>query len=48
MARADDLPLLLSEILDRIEEMREELLRIQRSLEKIEPVESAVETARRF
>ncbi len=36
MARATDPPLAFGEIIDRIEQMREELLILQRSLEKIE------------
>jgi len=36
MARAKDPPLAFGEIIDRIEQMREELLILQRSLEKIE------------
>ena len=41
MAKANDPPLALGEIIDRIEEMREELLILQRSLEKMEVAESA-------
>ena len=41
MAKANDPPLALGEIIDRIEEMREELLILQRSLEKMELAESA-------
>jgi hypothetical protein len=41
MARANDPPLKLGEIIDRIEEMREELLILQRSLEKMELAEPA-------
>jgi len=41
MAKANDPPLMLGEIIDRIERMREELLSLQRSLEKIELVEPA-------
>ncbi|MGC2260343.1 MAG: hypothetical protein WA474_01865 [Candidatus Sulfotelmatobacter sp.] len=40
MAKADP-PLALGEIIDRIEEMREELLILQRSLEKMELAEPA-------
>ena len=40
MAEADP-PLALGEIIDRIEEMREELLILQRSLEKMELAEPA-------
>jgi len=36
MAKAIDPPLAFGEIIDRIEQMREELLILQRSLEKIE------------
>jgi hypothetical protein len=39
MAKANDPPLALGEIIDRIEEMREELLVLQRSLEKGELAE---------
>jgi hypothetical protein len=45
MAKANEPPSSLGEIIDRIEKMREELLGIQRSLEKLEPVESSVESA---
>jgi hypothetical protein len=41
MSKANDPPLALGEIIDRIEEMREELLILQRSLEKMELVEPA-------
>jgi hypothetical protein len=41
MAKAGDPPLMLGEIIDCIERMREELLSLQRSLEKIELVEPA-------
>jgi hypothetical protein len=41
MSKANDLPLPLGEIIDRIEEMREELLILQRSLEKMELAEPA-------
>ncbi len=41
MAKANDPPLALGEIIDRIERMREELLIPQRSLEKIELPEPA-------
>ena len=41
MAKADDPPLTLGEIIDCIERMREELLSLQRSLEKFELVEPA-------
>ena len=36
MAKANDPPLAFGEIIDRIEQMREELLILQSSLEKIE------------
>jgi len=36
MAKANDPPLAFGEIIDRIEQMREELLILQRSLEKME------------
>ncbi len=39
MSKANDPPLALGEIIDRIEEMREELLILQRSLEKMELAE---------
>jgi hypothetical protein len=41
MSKANDPPLALGEIIDRIEEMREELLILQRSLEKMELAEPA-------
>jgi hypothetical protein len=49
MAKANDPPLALGEIIDRIEEMREELLILQRSLEKIEdpPINDVDEAALR-
>ncbi len=36
MAKANDPPLTLATIIDRIERMREEMLEVQRSLEKLE------------
>ena len=39
MAKANDQPLTFGEIIDRIERMREELLTLQRSLEKVELAE---------
>ena len=41
MTKANDPPLAFGEIIDRIEQMREELLILQRSLEKMELVEAA-------
>ena len=41
MAKANDPPLAFGEIIDRIERMREELLMLQRSLEKVELAEPA-------
>jgi hypothetical protein len=41
VAKVDDIPLALGEIIDRIEQMREELLMLQRSLEKVELAEPA-------
>ena len=41
MAEINDPPLVLGEIIDRIEQMREELLMLQRSLEKVELPEPA-------
>ena len=41
MAKTNDPPLTLGEIIDRIEQMREELLMLQRSLEKMELAEPA-------
>ena len=38
---SEGLPARLSDIIDYIEKMREELLTIQRSLEKLEPTQSA-------
>ena len=42
MAKANDAPLAFGEIIDRIEQMREEMLMLQRSLEKMELAEPAV------
>jgi hypothetical protein len=42
MAKVNDPPLALAEIIDHLERMREELLTLQRSLEKIEFVEAAI------
>jgi hypothetical protein len=39
MAKANDPPLTLGQIIDRIEQMREEMLMLQRSLEKMEVAE---------
>jgi hypothetical protein len=39
---ANDAPLAFGKIIDRIEEMREELLMLQRALEKMELAEPAV------
>jgi hypothetical protein len=41
MAKINDPPLAFGEIIDRMEQMREELLILQRSLEKIELPEPA-------
>jgi hypothetical protein len=41
MAKVNDPPLALGEIIDRIEQMREEMLMLQRSLEKMELAEPA-------
>jgi hypothetical protein len=41
MAKANNPPLAFGEIIDRIEQMREELLTLQRSLEKMELAEPA-------
>ena len=41
MTKISDPPLAFGEIIDRIEQMREELLILQRSLEKIERPEPA-------
>jgi hypothetical protein len=41
MAKANDAPLAFGEIIDRIEQMREEMLMLQRSLEKMELAEPA-------
>ncbi len=40
MTKASDLPPRISDVMDCIEKMREELLGIQRSLEKLEPRDS--------
>jgi hypothetical protein len=42
MAKANDPPLALAEIIDHLERMREELLMLQRSLEKMEFVEAVI------
>ena len=41
MAHSTDPPKNLGELLDRIEQIREELLTIQRSLEEMEPAKKA-------
>jgi hypothetical protein len=47
MAKANDSPLTFGQIIDRIEQVREELLILQRSLEKIEdPPTNDVDEAR--
>ena len=45
MANANDPPLAFGEIIDRIEQMQEELLMLQRSLEKVELAETAASGA---
>jgi hypothetical protein len=42
MGQADDTPKKIGELVDRIEQIREELLAIQRSMEKIETVKTAM------
>jgi len=42
MAKVNDPPLAFGKIIDRIEQMREEMLTLQRSLEKMELAEPAV------
>ena len=42
MAKAPLPPKSIGELIDRIERIQEELLSIQRSLEKMEPIEAAV------
>ena len=46
MDDSEDPPKSLSEIIDYIEKMREELLTIQRSLEMLEPAESVASEQR--
>jgi hypothetical protein len=46
MADSNNPPANLSDIIDYIEKIREELLTIQRSLEKLEPVESTASRQR--
>jgi hypothetical protein len=46
MAKTNDQPLTFGEIIDRIEQMREEMLMLQRSLEKMELAEPAISEAR--
>jgi hypothetical protein len=41
MAKTNDPPITFGEIIDRIEQMREEMLMLQRSLEKMELPEPA-------
>jgi len=48
MAKANDPPLAFGEIIDRIEQMREELLILQRSLEKIEDRQQMTWTRQRY
>jgi len=48
VAKANDPPLAFGEIIDRIEQMREELLILQRSLEKIEDRQQMTWTRRRY
>ncbi len=38
-------PNTISELADRVERIREELFSVQRALEKMEPIEAAVESA---
>jgi hypothetical protein len=42
MAKATVPPKSIGELVDHIERIREELLSVQRSLEKLEPIEDAV------
>jgi hypothetical protein len=42
MGQADDTPKKIGELIDRIEQIREELLAIQRSMEKMETVKTIV------
>jgi hypothetical protein len=46
MADSDTPPAKLSDIIDYIEKVREELLTVQRSLEKLESAQSAAPTQR--
>jgi hypothetical protein len=39
-------PQTISELADRVERIREELFSIQKSLEKMEPIEAAVQSAK--
>jgi hypothetical protein len=39
-------PNTISQLADRVERIREELFSIQRSLEKMEPIEAAVQSAK--
>jgi hypothetical protein len=39
MARSDDVSRKIGDLIDRIEQIREELLAIQHSMEKMEPTE---------
>ena len=45
MSHASDAPKTLGEVIDEIEQIQERLLSLQRSLEKLEPVEAAVSSA---
>jgi len=46
MAKATLPPKSIGELIDRIERIQEELLSIQRSLEKMEPIEAAVSSVK--
>jgi hypothetical protein len=45
MNRSSDPPKTIGEVIDELEKIQEQLLSLQRSLEKMEPVESAVSSA---
>jgi hypothetical protein len=45
MGRASDPPKTIGEVIDELEKIQEQLLRLQRSLEKLEPVEAVVSSA---
>jgi len=45
MSRTSDPPKTIGEVIDELEKIQEQLLNLQRTLEKMEPVEAAVSSA---